>query len=123
DNWGYLTTAYPSQWVLSFVRGTGRSWYLVDLPPLGGLALPILAATWLCSAAAVPGRALRYLLHLGALVALLLALSALQHVLTDFSDSPDFTMIFPLTRARFPFVLRASRRGGTPKRRARGAPP
>jgi hypothetical protein len=120
DNWGYLTATYPLLWMRSFVLDTRRSWYLVDLPPLGGLALPILAATWLCSAVAVPGRAVRYLLHLGALAALLLALSGFQHVLTDFSDYRDLTMIFALTVAGFLFVFRASRLEGTRKRLAWG---
>src|SRR5262249_18624544 len=68
-----------------FVRSTpGGSWLLLNVPPLGGLQLPILAACWLASWVALRGRRLRFVLGLVVLVVALGVATLAQHLAADF---------------------------------------
>jgi hypothetical protein len=113
QSWQRLTAAFPSDWYRTFLVEVPGSWFLLDVPPLGGLVLPSLAASYACSALALPGRALRYLIHLALFAALLVGLSLAQHLLTDFVDYRDFTAIIALMVAGLLFVLRAPRLSAT----------
>ncbi|HLK11356.1 MAG TPA: hypothetical protein VKW76_08240 [Candidatus Binatia bacterium] len=106
--WEYLSKVFPRQWFHDFVIANPGSWHLLNVPPLGGCVLPVVAGTWMCSALAAD-RPVRYVVRFAFLAVTLICLSALQHLLTDFSDYRDFTAIFALMVAGLFFVLVASR--------------
>lgn len=107
DNWRYLSTAFPRARFREFVQECPGSWFLLNIPPLGGWALPIMVATWGTSALTLPGRMLRYLGMLFFVVGLLLLLTVAQHLLTDFSDYRDYPLIHGATVAGLLFAFRA----------------
>ena len=90
------------------------SWHLVDLAPLGGPSLRLLAAMWVCSWIAAPRRVAPVTAYMIGFIALLGGLSFLQHVVTDPSDYRDFPFVFAVTAAGLLFVLRAPALSGAP---------
>jgi hypothetical protein len=89
-----------------YVQNQG-SWHLVDLAPLGGPTLWLLAAMWAASWIVAPRRALVVTAYMLGFLALLGALSLLEHVITDPADYRDFTFVFAVTAAGLLFILRA----------------
>jgi hypothetical protein len=88
------------------------SWHLVDLAPLGGPSLRLLAAMWTCSWIVAPRRALVVTAYMAGFLVLFVGLSLLSHVLTDPADYRDFPLVFAVTAAGLLFILRAPALGG-----------
>lgn len=87
------------------------SWHLVDLAPLGGPSVALLSAMWAGSWIVAPRRGAAMACMVG-FVALLGALSLLEHVITDAADYRDFPFVFAVTAAGLLFILRAPALGG-----------
>jgi hypothetical protein len=111
DNWTYLLHAYPRSYYHQLFVSNGGSWPFVSLPPLGGWIGPIVVGAWVLSACALQRRWWRYVVYFALLSAALLALSVVQHLLTDFYDYRDLTPIFTLLVASLLYVFRATRLG------------
>ena len=112
-NWMFLTTRFPKEIYRSFLVGRPKQWFLLlDVSSLGGFVLPVVGAMWIFSTLAFPGRKLRYIVHLLLLAGMLVGLSVMQHLVTDFCSYRDFTLIIALMVAGLVFVLRASRLSG-----------
>jgi hypothetical protein len=99
---GIASVEYQRWYVLN-----QASWHLVDLAPLGGPSIPLLAAMWVCSWIAAPRRVLAVIAYMIGFLALLGGLSLLEHVVTDPADYRDFPFVFAVTAAGLLFVLRA----------------
>jgi hypothetical protein len=95
-----------------YVQNQG-SWHLVDLAPLGGPSVALLSAMWVCSWIVAPRRAGATTACMVGFVALLAALSFLEHVVADSADYRDFPFVFAVTAAGLLFVLRAPALSGT----------
>jgi hypothetical protein len=111
NNWSYLTSAFPGNWFRLFFVESPGTWALLNIPPLAGPVVPALVGSWILSAWTLPGRRLRYALHLGVFSAAMFAVAGLQHLLTDFGDYRDLTLIFSLLTTGLLFVLRGARLG------------
>jgi hypothetical protein len=112
NNWRYLSTAFPRVRFREFVQECPGSWFLMNIPPLGGWALPIMGATWVASALTLPGRMLRYLGMLLFMIGELLLLTVAQHLLTEFSDYRDYPLIHAATVAGLLFAFRGAYQQG-----------
>jgi hypothetical protein len=98
-----IATTFYQRW---YIQNQG-SWLLVDLAPLGGPSLWLLAAMWVCSWIAAPHRVVATTASMIGFLALLTGLSLLQHIVTDHSDYRDFPLVFAVTAAGLLFILRA----------------
>jgi hypothetical protein len=98
-----ITQAAYQRWCIQ----NQASWHLVDLAPLGGPSLRLVAAMWACSWIAAPRRALVVTAYMVGFVALFSGLSVLEHVVTDPADYRDFPLVFAVTAAGLLFILRA----------------
>ncbi len=107
QSWPYLKSSFPSVWYAAFVTGAPASWHLLSVPPLGGLTLAVSALTWVLSCWAVPGRRVRAALLFASFGALLLLLTVVQHLLSDFADRRDITAVYAMMVAGLLFVFRA----------------
>lgn len=106
-NWSFLVNAFPRSYYHQLFIDNGGSWPFLNIPPLGGLVVPLVAGAWVLAAWSMRGRRLRYLLYFVAFVSVLLALAVLQHLLTDFADYRDLTPIYALLVAGLLFIFRA----------------
>jgi hypothetical protein len=111
QNWSYLVSMFPRSWFRLFVVKSPGTWSFLNIPPLGGLVVPVVAGTWILSAWSLLGRRLRYLLYLLSFASALLALAVMQHLVTDFAEYRDLLPIFALMVAGLLFVFRAPRLG------------
>ena len=107
QTWPYLVTSYPADLKRFFFLGDQGSWHrLGDLPAIGTVLALITLLNWVVSAATFRRRWLRYVLYLVGFASFLAVLSALQHLVTDFSDRRDFTLIIALMVAGFTLLFR-----------------
>jgi hypothetical protein len=88
------------------------SWLLLDVPPLGGLELPILGVAWLAALLALPGRRVRFVVSLVLLAFALAVLTLAQHLMTDFMDYRDFTFVYALVTTGLLIAFRAPQLAG-----------
>ena len=110
-NWAYLTSSFPHAYYHQLFIENGGSWPFLNIPPLGGLVVPLMAGGWLLAVWSMAGRRLRCLLYVVAFVLALLTLAIFQHLLTDFTDYRNLTPIIALLVTGLLFVFRAPRSG------------
>jgi hypothetical protein len=108
----FLSGGFLGMFVRDFFHETKGSWHLLDVPPLGGLLPQIVCANWLVTALALGRRSVAYVLDLTVLALGLLALTALQHLVTGFEHYRDMMLVMGLmtTSIGFVFLIRRSGR-------------
>ena len=107
ENWDHLWNYFPLDFVQMFFRESVGSWHLLNIPPLGGLLGPIVLANWVVTAVAMGRRGVVYGARLVVLGTCLVVLTALQHVLTDFANYRDMTLLLGMMTPGVGFVLLA----------------
>jgi hypothetical protein len=88
------------------------TWHLVNLAPLGGWLLPMIAGSFVSSVIAFRGLRVRYAAHALGLAVMVTALTIILHVLTDFSDYRDFTALTATIVVTLGFAMRLPRLDG-----------
>ncbi len=103
-HWWVLTHTYLGQLMKTFFQ-TGRSWHLLNIAPLTGVVVAAVATSWIMTGIALGRRALAFAGMLAVLAACLVALTALQYLVTDFQYYRVMTLLLALTTTSIGFVL------------------
>jgi hypothetical protein len=104
--------SFPKVWFRLFCVSNPGSWHLLNLPPLGGLVLPLTAGAYVLSCVALRGRRRRYALYCLAFLTGCLLLSVAQRILAGFQDYRDFTFVFAILVGGLSFLFRIPRLAG-----------
>jgi hypothetical protein len=88
-----------------FFTNTRGSWFLLSVPALGGLVVPLVAGAWVVTVWTLERR-VRYVVLLLGLAIGLAALTTLQDLVTDFSDYRQFPLLFALCTTGLAFAFR-----------------
>src|SRR5262245_14240923 len=104
--WTFLVHAYPRLYYHQLFVHNGGSLPFVSIPPLGGTIGPLTVGAWLLSVVCMGRSWYRWVLYFVAFVLALLALSIVQHLLTDFADYRDLTALYALLVTALLFVFR-----------------
>jgi hypothetical protein len=112
QNVATLRTSFWTRWYHDFVVTNRGSWHLLNVAPLGGALLPMIAGSFICSVIAFRGLRARYAAHALGLAVVVVALTLVLHMLTDFSDYRDFTALTAIMVVTLGFAVRLPRLDG-----------
>jgi hypothetical protein len=114
-NWTFLTGGFPPLFIRMFFRESAGSWHLLDVPPLGGPTPWLVVGSWIATLLALGRQGVGYAMRLAVLALGLIALTALQHVVTGFENYRDMMLVIGLVTTSVgvvPLIARMDARRG-----------